>query len=145
MVSQLVDRLQPGPAVVWLEVKGMQKRLMPFAVVLLSLLAVATRADAHAFVDHAEPRVGSNVKKAPDEVRIWFTEAIEPAFINIKVLDASGKQVDKKDKHLDRSNHALLHVSLMPSLAPGTYRVVWRVCSVDTHVTNGDFRFQILP
>ncbi len=43
---------------------------------------------------------------------------------------------------LDR---ALLHVSLPPGVASGTYRVIWRVTSVDTHVTNGDFRFQIVP
>ncbi len=34
-------------------------------------------------------------------VRIWFTEAIEPAFSSIQVLDTTGKQIDKKDTHLD--------------------------------------------
>ncbi len=36
----------------------------------------------------------------------------------------------------------LLRVSL-PNLAPGTYRVMWRVLSVDTHVSEGDFTFDV--
>ena len=38
----------------------------------------------------------------------------------------------------------ILRASLKP-LAAGTYKVVWRVVSVDTHVTNGDFRFTMAP
>ena len=60
-----------------------------------------------------------------------------------KVFDATGKQVDKKDTHSDRSSRSLLQISL-PRLGPGTYKVAWGVVSVDTHVTKGDFRFQIL-
>jgi methionine-rich copper-binding protein CopC len=81
---------------------------------------------------------------APAAVRIWFTEAIEPRFSTIQVFDATGKQVDKKDTHLGPSNRSILQVSL-PQLGAGTYKVVWRVVSVDTHRTNGDFTFQILP
>jgi methionine-rich copper-binding protein CopC len=32
-----------------------------------------------------------------------------------------------------------------PRLAPGTYRVMWRVISVDTHQTEGAFTFTIGP
>jgi len=109
---------------------------------LLSGAAVA-HAHAHAFVDHAEPPVGGKVKQMPQEVRIWFTEAIEPVFSGIQVFDAAGKQVDKKDTHLDPSNRSLLQVSL-PPLGSGTYKVVWRVVSVDTHATKGDFTFQVV-
>ena len=103
----------------------------------------AVHAHAHAFVDHAEPAVGATVKQMPREVRIWFTEAIEPAFSSIQVFDAAGKEVDKKDMHLDPSNRSLLQISLQP-LGLGTYKVVWRVVSVDTHVTKGDFTFQVV-
>ena len=109
-------------------------------VVLLS----ASRVSAHAFLEHSDPSVGSKVHSAPAAVRIWFTEAIEPRFSSIQVFDAAGKQVDKKDTHLDPSKRSLLQVSL-PRLGPGSYKVVWRIVSVDTHRTNGDFTFQILP
>jgi methionine-rich copper-binding protein CopC len=123
----------------------MPKRFVSLAIALLSLLATAMRADGHAFVVRAEPRVGSKIKKAPNQVRVWFSEPVQPSLSSIKVVDASGKQVDKKDTHLDQDNRALLDVSVGSSLAPGTYRVIWRVTSVDTHVTSGDFRFQIVP
>jgi len=33
----------------------------------------------------------------------------------------------------------------VPTLPPGTCRVSWRVLSVDAHVTNGDFTFDVAP
>lgn len=123
----------------------MQKQLIPFVLGLLSLFATAVRVDAHAFVVRAEPRVGSKITKQPSEVRIWFSEPIQQTSSTITVFDGNRKQIDKKDAHLDRGNRVLLHVSLPAGLASGTYRVIWRVTSVDTHITNGDFRFQITP
>jgi methionine-rich copper-binding protein CopC len=35
-----------------------------------------------------------------------------------------------------------MHVSLKP-LRPGTYKVSWRVLSVDTHTTEGTFTFRV--
>ena len=46
---------------------------------------------------------------------------------------------------VDPENPRLLHVSLPPGLNAGTYKVVWRVVSVDTHVTEGSFTFQVVP
>jgi len=106
------------------------------------ILAESARLEAHAFLQRAEPGVGSTAQIAPAEVRIWFTENIEPTLSTIQVFAASGKEVDKHDLHLDRSDNALLHVSL-PRLGAGTYKVVWRVVSVDTHVTNGSFTFRV--
>ena len=115
------------------------KRLIFFLI----LVVVSARLEAHAFLKDADPGVGSTIPTSPGEVRIRFTENIEPAVSSIQVFDASGKEVDKRDLHLDRSDHALLHVSL-PPLGAGTYKVVWRVVSVDTHVTNGNFTFRIV-
>jgi copper resistance protein C len=109
---------------------------------LLIVLASLARLEAHAFLQRAEPAVGSTVQTSPTEVRVLFTENIEPAFSTIQVFDASGKEVDKHDARLDRFNHSLLHVSL-PPLQAGIYKVIWRVVSVDTHVTNGNFTFRV--
>jgi methionine-rich copper-binding protein CopC len=111
-------------------------------ILLLIFVAGSARLEAHAFLQRAEPAVGSTVQTSPSEVRIRFTENIEPAFSSIQVFDPSGKEVDKHDVGLDRSDHALLHVSL-PRLGAGIYKVVWRVVSVDTHVTSGSFTFQV--
>ena len=116
----------------------MKATIFVFVLVLL----VAAQLEAHAFLKNAKPGVGSTVQTAPSEVLIRFTENIEPAVSSVQVFDASGKEVDKRDLHLDRSDHALVHVSL-PQLSAGTYKVVWRVVSVDTHVTNGNFMFHV--
>lgn len=109
------------------------------------LMMVATpEAGAHAFLDHAAPAVGSAIYGSPAQVRLWFTQELEPAFSTVQVLDRIGRQVDKQDKLVDRANPVLLQVSL-PELAPGRYRVVWRALSVDTHVTEGDFTFDVVP
>jgi methionine-rich copper-binding protein CopC len=115
-------------------------------ILLFFLFCVAPTAtiEAHAFLDHASPGVGSKVHGSPTEVRVWFTEPVEPVLSSIKVFDAKGRQIDKTDAHLDPKNKALLRVSL-PSLTPGTYKVVWHVVSTDTHVTNGDFTFRVTP
>ena len=116
------------------------KRIVIFFVILV---AASARLKAHAFLKNADPGVGSTIQTSPSEVRIRFTENIEPAVSSIQVFNASGKEVDKRDLHLDRSDHALLHVSLA-QLGAGIYKVVWRVVSVDTHVTNGNFTFRVV-
>jgi len=116
-------------------------RLLLTAGALLLLLVQGS--SAHAFVDHAEPAVGSQIHGAPTQVKIWFTEKLEPALSKIQVFDISGGEIDKRDVKIDQSNGALLTVSL-PELKPGKYKVVWRAVSVDTHVTTGNFTFELL-
>ena len=118
----------------------MMKRL----VLALALLASPAVSLAHAFLDRAVPAVGGKIHGQPGEVRLRFSQALEPAFSTVKVLDAGGKQVDRNDKGLDPKDASVLRVSL-PALVPGVYRVVWRVLSTDTHVTEGDYTFEVVP
>ena len=78
------------------------------------------------------------------DVELWFTQELEPAFSTARVLDQASHRQDKADAKVDPHNATLLQVSL-PPLAPGRYRVEWRVISVDTHVTEGDFTFVVAP
>jgi methionine-rich copper-binding protein CopC len=104
----------------------------------------AAHVNAHAFLDHATPAVGSTVHTPPPLVKVWFTQQLEPAFSAVQVFDANGKRVDKADSRVDPADATLLVVTL-PQLAPGTYRVTWRVLSIDSHVTEGDFNFDVAP
>jgi methionine-rich copper-binding protein CopC len=113
------------------------------ATVALAVFLLGTgMAFGHAFLDHAEPRVGSTVKSPPSQVRAWFTQNLEPAFSTLEVVNERGERVDQGPAKADAANPALLQVLLKP-LGPGTYRVKWRVLSVDTHVTEGDFTFRV--
>ena len=97
----------------------MPKRLVPFVIVTLSVIAAAVRVEGHAFLIRAEPQVGSKVNKVPTEVRVWFSETVQAGVSSIQVFDMSGKQMDKKDTHPDRSNRAVICVSLIPALTTG--------------------------
>jgi copper resistance protein C len=112
------------------------------AVALAALLLGAGVAWSHAFLERAEPRVGSTVKSPPSQVRAWFTQSLEPAFSTLEVVNERGERVDQGPAKANAANPALLQVPLK-SLVPGTYRVKWRVLSVDTHVTEGDFTFRV--
>jgi len=93
---------------------------MRFARTLGAVLALAsvTPVHAHAFLDHAEPRVGSTVQAAPAEVKIWFTQEIEQAFSSMSVRDATGQRVNTSDSRVDPSDHTLLRVPV-EALQPG--------------------------
>ena len=120
----------------------MSVRRLRAAVALAALLLGTGAAWGHAFLERAEPRVGGTVKTAPTQVRLWFTETLEPAFSTLEVLNQSGERVDLGPARVDAATPVLLQVALKP-LGPGAYRVKWRVLSVDTHVTAGDFTFRI--
>jgi copper resistance protein C len=105
-------------------------------------LTLQTHAWAHAFLDHADPKVGSTVTNSPTEIKIWFTQNLEPAFSTLEVRNAQGQEVDKKNAHLDDKDKSLFLVSL-PQLPTGTYAVIWHAVSVDTHKTQGRFEFTV--
>ena len=88
--------------------------------------------------------MGSTVHQPPTEVRLQFTEAIEPALSTVRVEDANGRTVSTGPAQPDASNRKVLVVPV-GALPPGRYKVIWRVLSVDTHVTSGDFRFTVAP
>jgi len=106
------------------------------------LLSVASgEADAHAFLDHAEPRVGNKVASPPREVTLTFTQKLEQAFSSVTVTGPSGQRVDAGKA---RVNGNQMSVSLKGGGA-GTYHVNWHVLSVDTHTTDGNFTFEVGP
>lgn len=113
---------------------------MRWAVLAFAIFAPA--AFAHAFLEHAEPRVGSTVDKPPARITLKFSEALEPAFSTVKVVDGAGQQVDAKDGQVDPKDRTVMSISV-PALKPGTYKVIWRALSADTHVTQGDFKFEV--
>ena len=74
-------------------------RTLTFAISALLGVMLGTGAQAHAFLDHAEPRVGSTVPTAPRELSLSFTQKLEPAFSSVEVSDANGARVDLGKRH----------------------------------------------
>jgi copper resistance protein C len=96
----------------------------------------------HSGLQRTEPPAESKLKRPPSEVKLFFTERLEPAYSTVRVKDDNGAQVDRQDAHVDPSNPLLLRATLQP-LEQGAYTVNWRVLSVDGHVTEGRFTFQV--
>ena len=60
----------------------MRNPMRTLLVVTSLVLALgASAAQAHAFLDHATPLVGSTVASAPHEVVLTFTQNLEPAML----------------------------------------------------------------
>jgi len=105
----------------------------------LFISLAATAADAHAFLDHATPLVGSTVPVAPRELSLSFTQNLEPAFSTVEVTGPNGARVDQGKPQIDGNT---MRVGLKAA-GPGSYRVHWHALSVDTHTTQGSFTFHV--
>ena len=119
------------------------RMIFVFATVLIVSLASSGGAQAHAVLSQAVPAVGSTVPTSPSRIVLSFTESLEPTFSGIEVRDAAGQRVDSGKATLGASKNQL-QVPLK-RLAPGTYTVNWHVLSVDTHKTEGNFKFIVGP
>ena len=118
-------------------------RMIVAAPVLAGVVTLgAPTVQAHAFLDHAVPAVGSTVPITPETVTLWFTQELEPAFTTATVTDKSGNSVDAAPAQVDPKDPTELRVALK-KLSPGTYTVAWHALSVDTHTTTGHFTFTV--
>jgi methionine-rich copper-binding protein CopC len=116
----------------------MRRAIVVGMIPLLMLLATA-EASAHAALDHAEPRVGNKVATAPREVKLWFTQKLEAGSSTITVTNPAGRRVDAGKTRVSGDQ---MSVALRPGGA-GTYHVIWRVLSVDSHTSDGSFSFEV--
>lgn len=114
-----------------------------FILVAAACLTAQT-AFAHAMLDRASPAVGSEVSGSPATVSLTYTEPVEPLFSSIHITDASGVRMDEGQALSHSGNERVLEVALK-KLPPGVYTVEWQVTSVDTHKTQGHFRFTVKP
>lgn len=112
--------------------------------VLMIFLGSMGTVFAHAHLEGASPAVGGTVAQAPKEVVLTFTNELEATFSSIDVRSEKGASVQLGKATVDKNNRTQLRVSLK-ALPPGTYKVIWRVLSVDTHRTQGDFTFRVGP
>ena len=64
----------------------MKTRLQRVLLTLILVAGVTWTARAHAFLEHAAPAVGSQVRASPSQVTLWFTEKLEPALSRVQVF-----------------------------------------------------------
>jgi copper resistance protein C len=109
---------------------------MKFAVAALALCI--TPAFAHIAFEGATIADGASVKD-PGEVRLQFSENLEPGFSGAVLSDASGKPLATSRA---RGGHAIT----LPShgLKPGAYTVSWHGMGHNRHRIKGSIRFNVV-
>jgi copper transport protein len=114
-------------------------------VLLAAAPALASRGAVrlHATLLSSEPAAGSSLVAAPTRVRLVFSEPIEGALGRISLVAGDGRTTPLTAAGDPRDVHAL--VAPVRELAPGAYRVVWRIVSADGHPVDGSFVFTIGP
>jgi len=117
-------------------------RVVAIVSILLAIPLGAVLVEAHAKLARSEPAAASTLRRAPVEVRLWSTENLEAAFSSAHLLDGERRRVDGAEGKVDGTNAALLRMTL-PALGAGSYTVVYRVVSIDSHVTAGELSFTI--
>lgn len=127
---------------VWQESSGTALARVLLAAVWLAL-GTATHADAHASLERANPMPGAVLVQAPSDIRLQFTEPVDPKFTSVAVFAADGRRVDHGTPQVDATSPTTVAVSV-ESLSEGIYSIPWRALStVDGHVTQGAFSFAV--
>lgn len=94
----------------------------------------------HAHLSKSTPTTGATVSP-PTEIVLSFTEPLEPAFSTIELRDSMGKKIETGKTQVKDD---VMRLPLKP-LPAGRYTVNWRVLSVDTHKSQGNFAFTVKP
>ena len=120
----------------------MTRMLVKFTTAV-ALACASTAAFAHAQLEKATPAVGGTVA-SPSEIRLEFSEGVEPKFSKISVTGPAGA-VPLGAAKTDSGNPAVLIAPISKPLPAGAYKVHWQAVSVDTHHTQGTFEFTVKP
>jgi copper transport protein len=111
---------------------------------LVSVLIPAQPASGHAYLDQSSPDAGDIVEDVPDEVRLWFTEPLEPDHSFAILYDATGTEIDTGESRIDSDDPFQMYLPLPEDLPNGTYTVQWRnISTADGHPQTGFFAFTI--
>ena len=93
--------------------------LKTLALALALTALAASAADAHARLLRAQPRVGSTLAAAPTELRLLFSESLQPAASHVSLKAADGRAVPLGPLSLDPANPKLAVVPIRAPLEPG--------------------------
>jgi copper transport protein len=110
-----------------------------------AMLLAAPAASAHAVLASSSPNAGELIRSDAviSRVELRFDEPIEVSLGAIQVVAPSGTRVDTgRVSHVDGAG-ARVAVAVRGHLSNGSYLVVWRVVSADSHPVHGSFTFSI--
>jgi copper transport protein len=77
------------------------------------------------------------------DVELRFDEAVGVGLGSVRVIGANGQRVDAGVVYHPGSDRQRVAVRLRDGLATGSYLVLWRVVSADSHPVSGSFSFAV--
>jgi methionine-rich copper-binding protein CopC len=116
-------------------------RRRALAGVLVAMLAPAI-GEAHAVLVKSSPARRAVVAVAPPRIELTFNERLEPAYSTVSVWTDDNRRVDDGKVVVGPEDPRRLTVGV-PPVPAGTYTVKFRVLSVDGHIVEGTFPFEV--
>jgi copper transport protein len=113
-------------------------------IVAVAALVLPASAWAHAALLQTVPLASRTINTAPTEVRLRYSEPVEPRFAIVSVTDAAGRQVTDGNPSTAPGSPQTL-VTPLRRVPEGWYLVFWRVISADGHPVRGAFTFAVGP
>jgi len=115
------------------------------SLVLIGLILLPTLAMAHAHLVKSTPNANEQVKTPLQSISLQFSENVEPTLSKIEVISQNtGARIELEKAHLIEGKKNAIQAVLEKPILPGHYTVRWKVTSVDTHKSHGDFSFDYI-
>jgi len=112
-----------------------------FLLFLILIIGVPS-AYAHPFLVDSEPGQGQNAAVGTTQIIVFYSEAIEIDFSELKVFDSNGNKIDNMDTAYYEGESSL--VITTPSLEDGIYTVTSKVLSkIDGHLVQAAIIFGV--
>lgn len=110
----------------------------------LLVLGAATLASAHALLLDSTPKADTAVS-APPRLILRFNGRIEPRLSSVTLIGGPRRTRFLLLKNEAAAEQPDMLIYGLPPLEPGNYRVEWKTLSVDGHLTNGIWKFDVVP
>lgn len=111
---------------------------------LLGALLLPAVMSMHIHLKKSMPANGCELKTAPEEVRLWFTEPVSVSLTRIALMAPDSSRIDL-GKVGETDDPASVASEVNGEMEPGTYTVQWRTASKDGHIVKGDYTFTLTP
>lgn len=114
------------------------------ALFLLACALLPAPAAAHLKLQSSSPAQGDTVRTSLTEIRVTFTQAVEPRYTSLALLDNAGNALALGALHAigDGKTSEFVYRLTHPVVS-GDFVVQWKTAGADGHVVSGSFDFSV--
>lgn len=109
------------------------------------VLLLPQLAFAHLGLRRSSPTDGAHLAAAPRELRLTFTEAVQPAFTRLRLIGPSGSEVPLSSLRQPLDSGQIILVEVSGPLEAGGYKIEWQVVGKDAHPVRGTILYVVAP